>query len=422
MTASSQGPVAGLLRVATAGSVDDGKSTLLGRLLHDAKGVLADQLAAVAAASERRGGPDAAPDLSLLTDGLRAEREQGITIDVAYRYFATARRTFVLADTPGHVEYTRNMVTGASTADVALVLVDVRHPITAQSRRHGAIAALLRVPHVVLVVNKMDLVGWDRAAYERVAAEFRAWARRLGIGDLLAVPVSALHGDNVVTPSELAPWYAGPTLLEHLETVDAGPERTRALRFPVQYVVRAPERDYRGYAGRVAGGAVRPGDAVVVLPSGARTAVAAVETYDGPLESAEEGRSVVLRLADEVDVARGDLLAPAADPPAATRAFEATVCWLGEEPLGPRRYLLKHTTRTTRALVEVTGVLDVTTAALGPADGLQLNDIGRVRVRTAEAVALDDYAVNRRTGAFILVDEGSGATVAAGMAGPLPWE
>ncbi|HVN13833.1 MAG TPA: GTP-binding protein [Kineosporiaceae bacterium] len=421
MTASSQRAVAGLLRVATAGSVDDGKSTLLGRLLHDAKGVLADQLAAVAAASERRGGPDAAPDLSLLTDGLRAEREQGITIDVAYRYVATARRTFVLADTPGHVEYTRNMVTGASTADVALVLVDVRHGITAQSRRHAAIAALLRVPQVVLVVNKMDLVGWDRSAYEHVAAEFRTWSGRLGIRGVVAVPVSALQGDNVVAPSELAPWYAGPTLLEHLETVEAGPERTRSLRFPVQYVVRAPEQGYRGYAGRVAGGAVRPGDPVVVLPSGARTAVAAVETYDGPLESAEEGRSVVLRLADDVDVARGDLLAPAADPPALTRAFEATVCWLADEPLGPRRYLLKHTARTTRAVVEVTGVLDVTTAALGPASGLSLNDLGRVRLRTAEAVALDDYAANRRTGAFILIDEASGATVAAGMAGPLPW-
>jgi sulfate adenylyltransferase large subunit len=410
-----------LLRVATAGSVDDGKSTLLGRLLHDAKGVLADQLAAVAAASERRGGPAAALDLSLLTDGLRAEREQGITIDVAYRYFATHRRTFVLADTPGHVEYTRNMVTGASTADVALVLVDVRRGVTAQSRRHAVIAALLRVPHVVLVVNKMDLVGWDRSAYEAVAAEFRDWAARLGIADLIAVPVCALHGDNVVTPSELAPWYAGPTLLEHLETVATGDGPTRALRFPVQYVVRAPERDYRGYAGRVAGGSVRPGDAVVVLPSGARTTVAAVETYDGPCEAAEEGRSVVLRLADDVDVGRGDLLAPAADPPVPTRAFEGTVCWLAEEPLRPRGYLLKHTTRTTRALVEVTGVLDVGTAQPAPADGLSLNDIGRVRIRTADAVALDDYATNRRTGAFILLDEASGATVAGGMAGPLPW-
>ena len=414
-------PRPGLLRVATAGSVDDGKSTLLGRLLHDAKGVFADQLAAVATASERRGGPAAALDLSLLTDGLRAEREQGITIDVAYRYFASPRRSFVLADTPGHVQYTRNMVTGASTADVALVLVDVRRGVTEQSRRHAAIAALLRVPHLVLVVNKMDLVGWDRTAYARVAVEFGAWAQRLGIGDVLAVPVSALHGDNVVTASELAGWWAGPTLLEHLETVAAGPPPTGSLRFPVQYVIRPPEQDYRGYAGRVAGGTVRPGDQVVVLPAGIRTAVAAVETYDGPLESADEGRSVVLRLADDVDVGRGDLLAPAADPPVPTRAFEATVCWLAEEPLGPRRYLLKHTTRTSRAVVEATGVLDVATAAVDPADGLGLNDIGRVRVRATDAVALDDYAVNRRTGAFLLLDEASGATVAAGMAGPLPW-
>jgi sulfate adenylyltransferase subunit 1 len=420
--------MSGLLRVATAGSVDDGKSTLLGRLLHDAKGVFADQLAAVAAVSERRGGPAAALDLSLLTDGLRAEREQGITIDVAYRYVATPRRTFVLADTPGHVQYTRNMVTGASTADVALVLVDVRHGVTEQSRRHAAIAALLRVPHVVVVVNKMDLVGWDRAAYERVAGQFSGWAGVLGFEDVLAIPVSALHGDNVVARSDRAPWYTGPALLEHLETVDAsgstsGRHRSRrsGLRFPVQYVVRDPERDYRGYAGRVAGGEVRPGDEVVVLPSGRRTAVAAVETYDGPLAAAQEGRSVVLRLADDLDVGRGDLLAPADDPPVPARAFAATVCWLAEEPFAPRRWLLKHTTRTTRALVDVEGVVDVGTGDVAPAHGLALNDIGRVAVRTAEPLAVDDYAVNRRTGAFLLIDEVTGATVAAGMIGPLPW-
>jgi sulfate adenylyltransferase subunit 1 len=420
--------MSGLLRVATAGSVDDGKSTLLGRLLHDAKGVFADQLAAVAAVSERRGGPAAALDLSLLTDGLRAEREQGITIDVAYRYFATPRRTFVFADTPGHVQYTRNMATGASTADVALVLVDVRHGVTEQSRRHAAIAALLRVPHVVLVVNKMDLAGWDRAAYERVAGQFSGWAGALGFEDVLAIPVSALHGDNVVARSDRAPWYTGPALLEHLETVDAsgstsGRHRSRrsGLRFPVQYVVRDAERDYRGYAGRVAGGEVRPGDEVVVLPSGRRTAVAAVETYDGPLAAAQEGRSVVLRLADDLDVGRGDLLAPADDPPVPARAFAATVCWLAEEPFTPRRWLIKHTTRTTRALVDVEGVVDVGTGRVAPAHGLALNDIGRVAVRTAEPLAVDDYAVNRRTGAFLLIDEVTGATAAAGMIGPLPW-
>jgi sulfate adenylyltransferase subunit 1 len=409
--------VSGLLRVATAGSVDDGKSTLLGRLLHDAKAVLADQLDAVAAVSRRRGSE---LDLSLLTDGLRAEREQGITIDVAYRYFATPRRTFVLADTPGHVQYTRNMVTGASTADVAVVLVDVRHGVTEQSRRHAALAALLRVPHVVLVVNKMDLVAWDRRAFDEVAGQFRACAAALGLADVPAIPVSALHGDNVVAAAGHAPWYNGPTLLELLENVDIDTP-TRAFRFPVQYVVRAPELEFRGYAGRVAGGEVWVGDEVVVLPSTVRTSVAAIETYDGPLESADEGRSVVLRLVDDVDVARGDLLAPADAAPTPTRSFDATVCWLAEEPLAARRYLLKHTTRTTKALVEATGVLDLATARVLPVAGAGLNDIARVSVRTSKPIALDDYAANRRTGAFLLIDEASGATVAAGMAGGLPW-
>jgi len=421
--------MAALLRVATAGSVDDGKSTLLGRLLHDAKGIFTDQLAAVAAASERRGAPDGALDLALLTDGLRAEREQGITIDVAYRYFATPRRAFVLADTPGHVQYTRNMVTGASTADVALVLVDVRHGVTEQSRRHAALAALLGVPHVVLVVNKMDLVGWDESVFDAVAAQFRAFAARVGIADTLAVPVSALHGDNVVVRSGATPWYSGPALLEHLDAVEpvragTGP----GLRFPVQYVVRAPEQDYRGYAGRVAGGTVRAGDEVVVLPSGLRTTVTSVDTYDGPLEEGREGRSVVLRLADQVDAGRGDLLAAPHDRPPLRSEFAATLCWLSEEatcdPPRSGRYLLKHTTRTTRMVLDrVTHVLDVATGELRPAagGGLGLNDIARVDLRTAQPLALDDYARNRRTGAFILVDEATGATVAAGMAGPLPW-
>ncbi len=410
-----------LLRVATAGSVDDGKSTLLGRLLHDAKGVFADQLASVAAASERRGSD---LDLSLLTDGLRAEREQGITIDVAYRYFATPRRTFVLADTPGHVQYTRNMVTGASTADVAVVLVDVRHGVTEQSRRHAAIAALLRVPHLVVVVNKMDLVDWDRAQFDRVAEQFRRYASGLGVDDVLAVPVSALLGDNVVHASQRSGWYDGPALLEHLEQVPtATAEAATAVRFPVQYVVRDPRRDYRGYAGRVLGGVVRPGDEVVVLPSGQHTSVASIDTADGPLECAEAGRSVVLRLRDDVDVSRGDLLALADDPPTVSREFDATVCWLADRPFAPGRYLIKHTTRTTRAVVDaVTAVLDVSSATLRPGRDLRLNDIGRIRVRAAEPLALDEYVHNRRTGAFILIDEGCGATVAAGMAGALPWD
>ncbi|MGN6613335.1 MAG: sulfate adenylyltransferase subunit 1 [Angustibacter sp.] len=408
-----------LLRVATAGSVDDGKSTLLGRLLHDAKGVLEDQLASVADASERRGTE---LDLSLLTDGLRAEREQGSTIAVAYRYVATPARTFVLADTPGHVQYTRNMVTGASTADVAVVLVDVRHGVTEQSRRHAAVAALLRVPHVLLVVNKMDLVVWSEAAFEQVAREFRSHVSGLGFDDVLAVPVSALHGDNVVHRSPHAPWYDGPAVLEHLEQVEGATDAPASgLRLPVQYVVRAPHLDYRGYAGRVAGGTVSAGDDVVVLPSCVRTTVAAVETYDGRLDRGVEGQSVVVRLTDDVDVSRGCVIAALDDAPPAVSELDATVCWLAEQPLTPGRYLLKHGTRTTRAEVLATGVLDVTSARLRPASSLGLNDIGRVEVRVAEPLPLDDYARNRRTGAFLLIDEPSGATVAAGMAGPLPW-
>jgi sulfate adenylyltransferase large subunit len=408
------------LRVATAGSVDDGKSTLLGRLLHDAKGVLEDQLASVADASERRGTD---LDLALLTDGLRAEREQGITIDVAYRYFTTPARAFVLADTPGHVQYTRNMVTGASTADVAVVLVDVRRGVTEQSRRHAAVAALLRVPHVLLVVNKMDLADWDAAAFERVAEEFRSHVAGLGFDDVVAVPVSALHGDNVVQRSRRTPWYGGPTVLEHLEQVDGeGTTTTTGLRLPVQYVVRDAGSDYRGYAGRVAGGVVRAGDEVVVLPSGARTTVAAVDTYDGAVERGVQGHSVVVRLADDVDVSRGHVIVGVDDVPPAARQVEATVCWLAEEPLRAGRYLVKHATRTTRAEIEaVTGVLDVVSAQMRPGLALALNDIGRVVVRTAEPLPLDDYVRNRRTGAFLLIDEASGATVAAGMAGPLPW-
>jgi sulfate adenylyltransferase subunit 1 len=300
------------------------------------------------------------------------------------------------------------------------VLVDVRHGVTEQSRRHAAVAALLRVPHVVLVVNKMDLVAWDRRAFDEVARQFRAWAGALGLAEVPAIPVSALHGDNVVAAAEHAPWYAGPTLLELLETLDVDVP-ARSLRFPVQYVVRAPELEFRGYAGRIAGGEVRVGDEVVVLPSGVRTSVAAVETYDGPLEWADEGRSVVLRLVDDVDVARGDLIAPADEAPTPTRTFDATVCWLAEEPLAPRRYVLKHTTRTTKALVQATGVLDLATARVLPGAGAGLNDIARVSVRTSEPIALDDYAAKRRTGAFLLIDETSGTTVAAGMAGGLPW-
>jgi sulfate adenylyltransferase subunit 1 len=418
----------GLLRVATAGSVDDGKSTLIGRLLHDAKAVFTDQLEAVADASRRRGYGEA--DLALLVDGLRAEREQGITIDVAYRYFATPRRSFVLADTPGHVQYTRNMVTGASTADVAVVLVDARKGLVEQSRRHAAIAALLRVRHVVLAVNKMDLVGFAEDVFDEVCAGFAELATRRGVAAWSAVPICALHGDNVVDRSARTPWYGGPALLEHLETLEVAAARAENgdPRFPVQLVIRprtAEHPDYRGYAGRVEAGTLRVGDPVTVLPSGLASTVAGIDTADGPLSQAPAGRSVVVRLADDVDVSRGDLLAGGAQP-TVTRELTATVCWLAAEPLRPGdRYRVRHTTRDVRAVVEaVTSRLDVTTGRNfapaapdhgAPAGGLSLNDIGQVRLRTAEPLVVDPYASHRATGAFLLVDENTGATVAAGM-------
>jgi sulfate adenylyltransferase subunit 1 len=409
-----------LLRVATAGSVDDGKSTLVGRLLYDAKAVLADQLAAVQDASRRRGYDET--DLALLVDGLRAEREQGITIDVAYRYFATARRSFVLADTPGHVQYTRNMVTGASTADVAVVLVDARAGLVEQSRRHATIAALLGVGHLVLAVNKMDLVGWSEDVFDGVLREFAELAEDRGVRAWSAVPVSALHGDNVVTRSDRLPWYAGPPLLEMLETVQPLAPGAGAVgsRFPVQLVVRprsAAHPDYRGYAGRVAAGVLRVGDPVTVLPSGLGTSVAAIDTADGPLEEAAAGRSVVVRLAGAVDVSRGDLLVGPGEPPQVTREFTATVCWLAETALTPAsRWRIRHGTRDVRGVVaEVHDVVDVTSSRHRPAEALGLNDIGTVTLRTAEPLPVDPYSASRRTGGLLLVDEFGGATVGAGM-------
>jgi sulfate adenylyltransferase subunit 1 len=407
----------GLLRVATAGSVDDGKSTLIGRLLHDAKAVFADQLEAVEDASRRRGYEEA--DLALLVDGLRAEREQGITIDVAYRYFATPRRSFVLADTPGHVQYTRNMVTGASTADVAVVLVDARKGLVEQSRRHATIAALLRVRHVVLAVNKMDLVAFDEGTFDAVCADFAELASRRGVRSWSAVPISALHGDNVVEASRRTPWYAGPPLLEHLELLEIAAPAPDGVRFPVQLVIRprtAEHPDYRGYAGRVEAGTLRVGDRVSVLPSGLSSTVEAIETADGPLAEAAAGRSVVVRLADDVDLSRGDVLA-AGTPPTVTRELTATVCWLSPEPLYPgARYRVRHTTRDVRAVVgAIESRLDVTTSRPEPADQLAMNDIGLITLRTAEPLVLDPYARHRATGALLLVDELTGATVAAGM-------
>ncbi len=410
-----------LLRLATAGSVDDGKSTLVGRLLYDTKSILADTLDAIARASRDRGLRG--PDLALLTDGLRAEREQGITIDVAYRYFATPRRSFILADTPGHVQYTRNMVTGASTAELALILVDARNGVVEQTRRHAAISALLGIRHIALVVNKMDLVGFDASVFDAIRAEFAAYARAHGVDDVVAIPISALDGDNVVERSTRTGWYTGPTLLDHLESVPVGIDPARQpLRFPVQYVIRpqdAEHHDYRGYAGRVAAGTVHLGDPVVVAPGGAGSTVVGIDTHDGPLAWAQAGQSVSLRLADDLDVSRGDLIAAASDPPTVVRALDATVTVLADQPLVARQRLLLRTgTRTVRAFVDgISGRLDVDTLEQHAAPGaLRLNDIGEVTIRLAEPVALDGYDRIRATGSFLLIDDQSGATVAAGLA------
>jgi sulfate adenylyltransferase subunit 1 len=413
-----------LLRLATAGSVDDGKSTLVGRLLFDTKSVLADQLDAVTRASVDRGL--STPDLSLLVDGLRSEREQGITIDVAYRYFATPRRSFVLADTPGHVQYTRNTVTGASTAQLAVLLVDARKGVIEQTRRHAAVLALLGVPHLVLAVNKIDLVGYDEATFAVIAEEFAAHAASLGYprGSVLSIPVSALRGDNVATPSGQTPWYSGPTLLEHLETVPVAPDpHDAAFRFPVQYVIRprTPEYpDYRGYAGQIAAGTIRPGDEVVVLPRGLRTKVERIDTADGPLQEAGAGSSVTVLLADDLDISRGDLIAAADRQPTVTDEITATLCWLSSKPLVPgSKLLVKHGAKTVQALVqEITARFDEQTlSSVDDPDSLELNDIGRVILRTSEEIPVDDYGTSPRTGAFLVIDPKDGDTLAAGMVG-----
>ncbi|MEU9043792.1 MULTISPECIES: GTP-binding protein [unclassified Kitasatospora] len=421
MSTTVENTATSLLRFATAGSVDDGKSTLVGRLLHDSKSVLADQLEAVEHASRNRG--QEAPDLALLTDGLRAEREQGITIDVAYRYFATPRRRFILADTPGHVQYTRNMVTGASTAELAVVLVDARNGVVEQTRRHAAVAALLRVPHVVLAVNKMDLVDYAEPVFAAIAAEFTAYAASLGVGDVLAVPISALAGDNVVEPSAHMDWYGGPTLLEHLETVPVGSDPSaEPARFPVQYVIRPQTEehpDYRGYAGQLASGVLRVGDPVTVLPSGLTSTVAGIDALGRRTDIAWAPQSVTVRLADDLDISRGDLIAAGATA-APTKDIEATVSHLNERPLrAGDKVLLKHTTRTVRALVkEISYRIDIDTLEQRSGDeGLNVNDIGHVKLRTAEPLALDSYSDNRRTGSFLLIDPADGTTLTAGMAG-----
>jgi bifunctional enzyme CysN/CysC len=410
-----------LLRFATAGSVDDGKSTLIGRLLFDTKSIFEDQLASVEAVSAARG--DEYTNLALLTDGLRAEREQGITIDVAYRYFATPRRKFIIADTPGHIQYTRNMVTGASTADLALILVDARKGLVEQSRRHAFLCSLLRVPHLVLCVNKMDLVGWDEEVFEQISDEFTAFAAKLDAPDLSVIPISALHGDNIVSRSENMPWYDGPCLLHHLEHVHIASDRNLVdARFPVQYVIRPQSSrypDYRGYAGQIASGVLKPGDEVMVLPSGFTSRIASITTADGDVAEAYPPMSVTIRLTDELDVSRGDLICRPHNAPRPTQDIDALICWMDETAqLTPgHKYALKHTTRGVRAVVkQLQYRLDVNTLHRDEsAHALGLNEIGRVRLRTTAPLLTDPYRRNRTTGGFIVVDETTNRTVGAGM-------
>ncbi|MGC9667981.1 sulfate adenylyltransferase subunit CysN [Planosporangium sp. 12N6] len=423
MTISPEAPsrAMDLLRFATAGSVDDGKSTLIGRLLYDSKAIFEDQLEAVEATSRSRG--DEYTNLALLTDGLRAEREQGITIDVAYRYFATPRRKFIIADTPGHIQYTRNMVTGASTADLALILVDARKGLLEQSRRHAFLCSLLRVPHLVLCVNKMDLVDYSQEVFEEIADEFTAFAAKLEAPDLTVVPISALRGDNIVSRSENMPWYEGPSLLHHLEHVHIASDRNLVdVRFPVQYVIRPQSTvvaDYRGYAGQVASGVLKPGDEVMVLPSGFTSTITSIETADGPVTEAFPPMSVTIRLADEIDIARGDMICRPHNQPAVAQDIEAMVCWMDESrPLTVGgKYAIKHTTRSARAIVRgIQYRLDVNTLHRDEcADGLALNEIGRVKLRTTVPLLADEYRRNRTTGGFIVIDETTNRTVGAGM-------
>ena len=404
-----------LLRFSTAGSVDDGKSTLIGRLLFDSQNIYEDQLKAVTKASvNRSAGPI---DFSLLTDGLRAEREQGITIDVAYRYFATARRKFIIADTPGHEQYTRNMATGASTADLAIILIDARNGVLPQSRRHAYIASLLGIPNFAIAVNKMDLVGYDQEVFRAIEAEFRAFLDQVNAPEAYFLPISALAGDNVVRRSREMPWFHGPSLLEFLETVPVY-HRTRstAFRFPVQRVIR-PDQTFRGYAGQLASGTVRPDDVILALPSGKRSRVKSIETFDGALDQAVAPMSVTLVLEDELDISRGDLLASAHNIPEVARQFEAAVVWMSDSPLDPAKtYLLKHTSQTLPAEIKaVRHRVDVSTLDQQPAERLEMNEIGVLRIETARPIYFDAYLENRATGSFVLIDPATNATAGAGM-------
>jgi sulfate adenylyltransferase large subunit len=409
-----------LLRFATAGSVDDGKSTLIGRLLLDSKSIFEDQLDAVERTSKSRGYDYT--DLALLTDGLRSEREQGITIDVAYRYFATPRRKFIIADTPGHVQYTRNMVTGSSTADLGLVLVDARQGLTEQSRRHAVILSLLRVPHLVLAVNKMDLVDYSQERFEEIQAEFQSFATKLSIPDLTVIPISALKGDNVVDRSENMKWYEGTSLLHHLEHVHVASDRDLVdTRFPVQYVVRPKSdefHDYRGYAGQIAGGVLKPGDEVLVLPSGFTSRIAGIDLFDKELSEAYPPMSVTVRLEDDLDVSRGDMICRPSNAPRPSQDIDAMICWMSPDAMRPRQKLaIKHTTRMGRAMIkDVQYRLDVNTLHRDlETKELGLNEIGRVQLRTTVPLLCDPYEKNRSTGSFVLIDEATGVTVGAGM-------
>jgi bifunctional enzyme CysN/CysC len=409
-----------LLRFATAGSVDDGKSTLIGRLLYDTKTIFEDQLEAVERSSRLMGADYT--NLALLTDGLRAEREQGITIDVAYRYFATPKRKFIIADTPGHIQYTRNMVTGASTADLAIVLVDARKGMVEQSRRHAFIVTLLRVPHLVVAVNKMDLVDYAQSVYDEIREEFTAFATKLEVPDLTVIPISALNGDNIATRSSTMPWYDGPSLLHHLENVHIASDRNMVdVRFPVQYVIRPQSQqhhDYRGYAGTVAGGVMKPGDEVVVLPSGFESRIASIDTEGGPVSEAFPPMAVTVRLEDALDVSRSDMICRPHNTPVASQDIDAMVCWMSDTPLVPGQQLaIKHTTRSAKALVkDLRYRLDVNTLHRDEsAEQLKLNDMGRIQLRTTVPLFIDAYRRNRLTGGFILIDESTNSTVGAGM-------
>ncbi|MEM7657844.1 MAG: sulfate adenylyltransferase subunit CysN [Bacteroidota bacterium] len=409
-----------LLRFSTAGSVDDGKSTLIGRMLYDTKSIFEDQLESVEKTSNERG--DDYLDLALLTDGLKAEREQGITIDVAYRYFATPERKFILADTPGHIQYTRNMVTGASTVNLAIILVDARNGVMEQTRRHSFIASLLQIKHLVVCVNKMDLVDYAEEAYDKVVAEYKQFSSKLNVPDIRYIPISALKGDNVVDKSDKMPWYEGAPLLYTLETVHVGNDMNFVdSRFPVQYVIRPQSDkypDYRGYAGRVAGGVFKPGDEVMVLPSGFTSKIKSIDTYDGPIEEAFAPMSVTITLEDEIDISRGDMIVKPENQATVGQDIEVMMCWMNDKPLQPRgKYKLRHTSRDARCIVkDVRYKVDVNTLHRVEEDtDMKLNDIGRVLLRTTVPLLHDSYSRNRTTGSLILVDEFTNETVAAGM-------